>query len=530
MNNNLSPKTVESNLIFFRDDVFSPKNKKIYDSQFSLYFNEGKILHPFNSEIWECNNEVNKCTIHFSINQFLYALGFEQKFHIPYIMMTKMIRYYAVYLLGSFIFRTISHRIKAITYLLTGYGNKCLEMSPGELSWILHFLNFIGMPNNVIEDIQRSIIERQAVQSPPRTLVNIINYYAIHDAINDISTHDTHEFIQWFPIYFWCNVTFIIPLRPTEMLVTPYDCISRNGADVYLSIRRTKLKGNGTQIYYDVDRDYALIQLKVPDNEVIKAIEKYQKLTQHQPRRFLFCYSKNSPSLMLHLAKFNYMLEKFSGIYLVNNHKYDYARYASGVSEFAPVRAGDSRHLALSNMYFQGIGLDICRQLAGHTNILTTSGYCLNTAETIEATAIMKIQHEIHQEKDHLSRISPTKASTLLSSQSSCLAPEQPHITGNITPCLQEDCLESCIGCQYYSPSAAELGHELDLRKKKLISASQAVLRCISENPDKLITDVNKLFLDAHTAIQRYKITCTLKAKELEKAWLNHQNTPTSIS
>ena len=227
---------------------------------------------------------------------------------------------------------------------------------------------------------------------------------------------------------------------------------------------------------------------------------------------------------MLSLDKFNELIEEFIVLHIVGNHKYDYARFASGIKEFEIVNAGDSRHLALSNMFCQGVDLDICRQLADHTDLTTTAGYCTNILNTLESSSIMKIQRELYNKELILHSYEYRYPLTNQNHISCCSSPEQPHKTGNVLPCIKENHLETCIGCQYYTPSASELTKELETRRKKLLSASKTVVKCLIHKRDLKIDDMDKLFLDAHAAVTRYQIACNEKTKEVKEKWLAQQN------
>lgn len=117
-----------------------------------------------------------------------------------------------------------------------------------------------------------------------------MNYLVIENEINTLFQSDLDEayFRKWFPIYFWVNITFILPLRATEMLVTPKDCISHTGdGKTFLTVRRTKLKKRKRTVYYDIASDYREFTYEIPDNVVAATIEKYIAVTSGQDRRFL---------------------------------------------------------------------------------------------------------------------------------------------------------------------------------------------------------------------------------------------------
>lgn len=72
-------------------------------------------------------------------------------------------------------------------------------------------------------DITPSFTEFVALVLDLPDLSHLINYLAIANEVNDLyhTEMSMDEFKKWFPIFFWANITFVIPLRATEMLVTP---------------------------------------------------------------------------------------------------------------------------------------------------------------------------------------------------------------------------------------------------------------------------------------------------------------------
>ena len=515
---------ISDDYIFLKSNTYDPKNKDQYIKIFNNNISEGKICGSFSNDIWKCFNGVNKTTIYFSMNRNLYCKRFGNKYGITYSTISEILRYYVLFLLGRRIFKTIAYRVRIITGFLTHYGNPKIKNCQLEIGYIIEFLTFLNLRKKDIEDIRLLLIKKESYSSHPRNLAHIINYIALHDAVNEVCKRNTEEFIKWFPIYFWANITFIIPLRPTEMLVTPFDCINREEGKIFLSLRRTKLKKRVNKVHHSVVDDYTIFHYEIPETESIQAIEKYQKLTGMKPRAFLFHYSVHSHMLSLH--RFNYLLRSFVDLNLTGNHKYDYLRFASGIKDFQYVNAGDSRHLAMSNLYFQDVGADICRQLADHIDISTSAGYYLNISETVEATSIMMIQNMLNREKYEYFAPNYKENPVYSFNRSVCSAPEQPLTTGDVTPCIRENHLENnCIGCRYYIPSESELYQEMSLREKELQNASKAVLNCMKKDHSMQDIDIDKIFLDAHTAITRYKVACDYKAKEIGKKWLAQQST-----
>lgn len=270
-----------------------------------------------------------------------------------------MLRCYAISCHGVYIFNTISRdKVNIIRGFLQRYGDKDFKISRADMVTVEDFLVFIDTPDRQITRILSNIRQAKKRGTGQRQLSPIINYLAMENEVNRIYGSNPPEgvFRKWFPVYFWVNVTFILPLRATEMLLTPKECIYRKDGKVYLRVRRTNLKKGLRTVYYDVDKDYREHSYDVPDTVVARNIEKYMELTRAQDRRFLFEYNEQMVNGLFPLASFNRLTKAFMEEYIIGNTRYDFVRHTSGITEFEPVTAGDSRPIAMANLYFQDPG------------------------------------------------------------------------------------------------------------------------------------------------------------------------------
>lgn len=518
--------------IIFKDHQYDPLDRKKYREFHADLLNEGKILSKFDEMRWDCWNGVAHFTIDFSFDHAAYETHMGKKFNISTITMIDMLKCYALYICGEFIFRTIGERINGIKALLTRYGENDLIFKNIELSGIQDFLVYIGTPEHKVMEIIKWLNVQEVPTASSRELANIINYFAIDNEISKMyfGDIDEEEFLRWFPIFFWAKITFIVPLRATEMMVTPFDCIEHKSDHVLFKFRNSKLKKGRWNVCYDVDGDYMIFNRPLPYNETIRVIEKYQKLTKNHKRLFLFDYGKGQKNGMFSLHSFNILLAEFVNEKLIGNAKYDYAKFAAGIREFEVVSAGDSRPLALSNMIYQGVNEDICRQLANHANLSTTAGYYNNVSNTIMASSIMKMQDMINQGYEKHAEYQKIYGKALaVPGYSECSSLYRPKETGDISDCVSEDCLEDCFGCRYYIPSVLEVEEELRKRKEKLDKSSKTFFLCLEQDMKVQGMDIDKILHDAYSGAVRYKIACDEKAKEEEVRWRRHQVTVTTF-
>lgn len=519
-------------IVFFSDYQYDQIEHKKYLEVFDDMVAQGRLTGNFSDMKWMGYSGVKRYGIDFSLDERAYYSHFGKHFAIPYLKMQDMLRCYVIYNIGTFIFPTINEKVGWVKQLLTTVGDYNLKFPMDAHETLFDFLYYIGTPEKEVNDIISRIHFSQIQKPKPRKLSHLINYLAIaheiHEMYHDVLLQDD-EYIKWFPVFFWSQVTFAIPLRATEMLVTPFDCIQKENGKTYLILRRTQLKGKRKVVHYQVERDYKEFKCNYGNPWVLEVIEKYQEMTSNHPRKYLFDHTLYMINNMVSLQSFNILLAEFVQTFLVNNPKYDYARYAAGIKEFDLVTAGDSRPIAMSNLYFLDISADTCRQLADHSQISTSFGYYTNVSNTIHCASIMAIQKRINCERRDLDAAYAMghveKNWTELASV--CCSPRQPLVTGDITDCQNH--LHECLGCKYYSPSADELKKAFNKRKDQLDAVSKRLVEYIADTRDGAGTkiDIDKLLLDTHTGAVRFQQASYEVAKEAELKWRRSRNTQT---
>lgn len=533
MEGNILRQIEVEDIVFFSDNQYDQMDRKKYLEVFGDMVDRGRLAGNFSDMKWMGCSGVKRFGIDFTLDERAYNTHFGKRFGIPYVKIQDMLRCYVIYNIGSFIFPTINEKVGWVKQLLTTVGDHNLKFSMDAHETLLDFLFYIGTPEKEVNDIICRIHYSQTQKPKPRKLSHLINYLAIAHEIDEIYRDvllQDDEYKKWFPVYFWSKVTFVIPLRATEMLVTPLNCIRKENGKTYLTLRRTQLKGKKRVVHYQVEKDYKEFEYEYGDQWVVEVIEKYQELTSDHPRKYLFDHTMYMINNMVSLQSFNMLLAEFVQTFLVKNPKYDYARYAAGIKEFDLVTAGDSRPIAMSNLYYQDISADVCRQLADHSQISTSFGYYTNVSNTIHCASIMAVQKRINRERRDLDAAHAMgcveKNRTGLAPV--CCSPRQPLVTGDITDCQNH--LHECLGCKYYSPPADELKNAFNKRKDQLDAVSKRLVEYIADTRDGAGTkiDIDKLLLDTHTGAVRFKQVSYEVAKEAELKWRRHRNTQTS--
>lgn len=517
---------VESDeVVVYTDQVYSidvlNKCREIHQK----LVDEGKIESDFDSDKWMGYSGVKKFGMDFSMDIILYSKHIGKEFGITADTMKNMLRCYAIYCNGVYVYQTIAReKIGIVKDFLLKYKDKDFKLTATGITTIEDFLGFIGTPDKQIEQIVSNIRLIKINEKSQRELSPIVNYLVIENEINHIyrDNCDDKTFKKWFPIYFWVNITFILPLRATEMLLTPKKCIYRENDKTFLRIRRTRLKKGTRTVYYDVNEDYKEFTYEIPDTEVIRNIEKYMELTDSQDRRFLFEYNELMVNDMLSLQAFNHLVATFIEDNIIGNARYDFAKYATGIKEFEPVTAGDSRPIAMANMYFQKSGEDICRQLADHININTSSGYYTNISETIWASSVVQLQKKLDYEWRYSKKQYEQSGSVAVDTgKSVCTSHKRMVDEENLDDCIEQGHLFDCMGCKYYRPAKAELDTFMSTQQKKADDNAKRVIEFMNNTMNIKYKDLTleEVFLSVQTDATRYRMGCDIKAEEKLKEW-----------
>lgn len=536
--NNLLRQIETEDVVIYEEHGYADIDKDRFLSVFDEMKADGILKGEFRDNEWIAFSGVKHTILDFRVNETALASHLKKRTDIPVKAFGDMLRCFAVYLAGVYILPTIRDRVSLATEFSCRVGDRDFSITKDQEFAIKEFLAYIGISDFDAENLLKLVRQKKADIGGKRELAPMINYLAVANEINDLFAGQLsdEEYIRLFPIYFWVNVTFIIPLRATEMLVTPYDCLEEKDGEIYIRLRRTQMKKKTNSVKYNVDDDYKIFTYRVPHTDTIRHIKRYQSLTAGIERQFLFVYNKYSINRMFSLRCFNGLLEDFVGTYLVGNHRYDYARYTAGITEFERITAGDSRPIAMSNLFFQDVGADICRELANHMSISTSAGYYTNVSNTVYATSIVEMQRKINNERERSKELEKHYASSKELPAASgigikgCFSKRRPHVTGDIEDCIKQDHIHECLGCKYYHPDRNQLDSDMKKRKEQLEAASRIVFEQMADK-DKIKArerDFDRIFLEAHTSITRYRTACDSNAAEEAERWHRKRNSLTT--
>ena len=337
---------------------------------------DGVIIHgDYDDDLWVMSNEKHEYRIKFRVNEQEYISNTQEWTGCSYACFCDCIKTFIVFRLGMVELSSISQ----ICHTLCTITEQKLDMAIENVKdkYILEsFLSLLPADTPYIGELIERLQEikfSENIKGNSRKLPDFASYFKFNDCVKEAwKLFDKEKKIYYFPIYFWWNLTAILPLRVTEFILTPRDCLSMNGSVWKLTVRRTKLKKGSGQIHYKVSKDYDLNSYEIPDwmaNEVLNYINATADDAQSELGT-LFVPIDGSKYRYLTYVQLQNRLGEFLET-MMGDRKY-------------PVRLGDTRHIAMINLILSGGSPVICRELAGHESVEVSSNYYANLSGAVE--------------------------------------------------------------------------------------------------------------------------------------------------
>lgn len=349
---------------------------RIAAERFEIFKEKGVIRESsYSDDIWVLTDEVRTQKIEFGFDTAVY-----RKQAMPWVGCTadcyrECMKAYAAMLLGEMSLIQIRLVIREIAGMTALSDEEAVGVAGRRTYHLGAFLSMIPLGNDlrdhVIEEMEDVTPEKRSGKA--RKLADFKYYLSFDRALKEYwESAETEEKRFFFPVYFWWNLTAILPLRPTEFLLTPWDCIVEAEGKYILTIRRTRMK-KGERHGYRISEDYELCSYEITA-ELYAAINQYRKLFSDGERPeigTLLIPDRNVPSGYFSLHQMRRKLKSFCKEVL---HDDSY-----------PVHLGDTRHLAMVNLILSGGSPVICRELAGHEDIDISSHYYSNMSMVVES-------------------------------------------------------------------------------------------------------------------------------------------------
>lgn len=356
---------------------------------FSYYKEHGVIqTGTFGDDEWELCDERSRVRLYFGLSDELFYRNAESWAGCTSDCYRDAAKAYVLFQMGMLSL----HSLRNVTNTLRQLGESGFDQAVAVRKNAGHaavFLQLIPGYSTERDAVIESLEENNSVsgrkKGGSRELADFKSYFRFHDELDRfwVSAAEPAK-LFYFPMFLWWNLTAILPLRPTEFLMMPWDCLVCSGDENFITVRRTRLKGGNSRITYSIDGDFEK-KLYPVSRKLAKEIKWYQELTNGMhpsPIGALFCreassyYEKWDKRAAITLP-YGYMNLSFA-------LKVFYREALSERNDISMIHLGDTRHIAMMNLIISGGSPTVCMELAGHEDIDVSSNYYANMANLVE--------------------------------------------------------------------------------------------------------------------------------------------------
>lgn len=459
-----------------REDILVMDKQTISRSreQFDYYRQAGIITaEKYEDMQWIISNEVIKGTaLNYRIDEVHFSRVTAKKLECTLAQYQQAMRIVVTSRLGSsiptlqndmIIMRNFAESLTVPTdYASAQLLADLLYLLPGESMYRMEAIN-------QIDDITPLLSQNKH----QRKLAHYQSYLRLSDILQEFWASATeNERIFYFPVWFWYNITGVLPLRPTECVLTPRNCIRKERNKFFITVRRTHLKGKRQSSKYSIASDYD--RKEYPITEFLaRTIQDYILATQNiyeSDIDVLFCKSSQFESLATsckndHHYTYSNLQQCLTYFYRdIIARKYGY-NIVSGHDdlldyEIEKINLGDTRHIAMISLAISGSSPTICRELAGHDSIVISAHYYTNLVEFVDV-----LGYERYREiRSTMTKAYSTSISTCYPVENGYCQCEQVW-NGDYSSCVSavntDGIPGSCTVCKWYMPRGSSLSIQL---------------------------------------------------------------------
>lgn len=365
---------------------------KIFDD----YKMRGVILNDsFNDDIWQLSNQTHKTSLIFHAfgdifrNKALQWIGCDEQCYCD------CAKAYITFNLGNMGLSSLRSISEAFRRLVDNTIDEAVIASR-YMTHIIGLLQIIPGSSEkrdyVIEELEEKLEQRrwQYKKGNQRCLADFSTYLKFDEILSQFWQCAGHkQKLFYFPLYLWWNLTAILPLRPTEFLLTPRDCleIADNGDNVF-TVRRTKIKGGIEKVTYRISGDYECKKYVIHE-KLAGEIRSYIKSTAKMRQTELGTLLLREPHCnhLKNLVKLTGKYYSYDNLNICLQKFYDEVIGAKR-TDIKRINLGDTRHIAMANLIISGGSPVICRELAGHSDIDISSHYYSNISNLVECVTL----------------------------------------------------------------------------------------------------------------------------------------------
>ena len=319
-------------------------------------------------DTWKLSNELHTYQLQFSLDEDAWEHGAGEWADCSQAHWVECMKMYVLILLGSLTIPCIQDHLREIRKLaslgLEGLRNGLFH--PAALT----FLALLPGASITRDEASAIVEDRTAPSFSPCRQRKLPSFSLFFRFDRELDAYweraSPEEKRRWFPIRLWWKITSILPLRPTEFLLTPYNCLTIRDGQYFLTIRRTALKKGRGRRGYRIDSDYKTFEYIIPVSLAAEILD-CQRMTKPDGTNYLF-----GGETWFSYAEIAQSLQAFTHEEL---HWPEEER----------LHLGDTRHLAMVSLILSGGSPSVCKALADHEDIFISSHYFTNYSELISS-------------------------------------------------------------------------------------------------------------------------------------------------
>ena len=490
-------------------DGYTSELREKAKQKYTLLKEKGVILSDYSDSKWKLTKQTRHTHINFSKNEQELRLLCTQS-NESYESFIDALKCFVLLRLGTCQLENMTTLVSTVISetIKSKYYTQLYPLDNVMLTTAVDYTDFVKLIaptrieyhdvcENSIDVIRYSRAEISRQYDHPCALSEFDSVFVYNEIMRAWRSSETDQkkLAYFFPLYLFWIITTVLPLRVSEFCFTPFDCIRKSGNRFFLTIRRSKLKGNHQFLPkfhdYTLEKDYVLNTYEIPE-QIFREIEAYREWSRdyHRNHSLLFSlefmyendvfqrkekFSKSSVFDSYYLGWlqkqfYQHVIIKLYGYSLVSSEdlearsNHEGASYKLNDNEIMMIRPKETRHLALINLILRGCNPVMIKEFAGHANESMSAHYYSNSSNLTRTAVVRLHELQLHHENVLRYRIVPAMAQLSKSNQyiemdhGKCYSPN--FQTGNISDC--SNCGGDCQNCQWCIPNSKDSYTELE--------------------------------------------------------------------
>ena len=540
-------------------DIRETHIQRLALKKYQMEVQKGRLNGVFNGDAWTMRTEAKSpVTVRFDRDRDRLIKDLGEDGYNEFI---RDIKTFILLLFGTRSQKLLAEFVRCI---LTERAESSFEAGkkPVSVKWksspILHLMDFCkltpwGSPEYIKEcgQVYNAVCTSEKVKRDdlkhPCIMNEFVSYFDFDHIIKKVwnEVMPLQERRYYFPLYLFWRITTVLPMRVTEFCMTPYDCLSMKGEKYYLTIRRTRLKGNPDDdiriVTYTLEKDYEMETYEIPQS-LYEAIETWRQETKDfkHPYDLLFsldytksigfrnrfsrredrCFDSSYLNVLLGEFYEDYVIG-YAGRRLVTEEDLmtRYLDKADGSYQMYPgeimkLHLRDTRHLAMINLIRWGCNPMIIRKFAGHFSSKMDEHYYGNVSRMIRC----RVRMFFEKAQQAANSINVEDAMDLGNNMQVFIDPDGPHIKVDLGDCHSENRMRKifkdceavngdCSKCEFLWPDKKGKREDLKGEAKKIDDEVLFVIKMLqSDKGEKMIEQVQRDILNLQTDLRAFLI------------------------